>query len=241
MVQALDLVHRRARQPDRLRDLSELAAWVEDVLGARAHDLALFDRALTHSSHKGPTYERLEFLGDRVLGLVIADWLYQLHPDDPEGKLSHRLNSLVARTTCAEVARAINLASRIKLGKQALDDGAFASDNVLGDVVESLIGALFVDQGLEAATGFVRRYWQDHISEQTSAPRHPKSELQEWAAAHNRKAPAYTVVDRSGPDHAPRFRVKVSLGSAGEAEAEGRSKQEAESAAAGALLGVLGS
>ena len=205
----------------------------------QAKSLALYDRALTHSSHAGPTYERLEFLGDRVLGLVIADWLYTLHPDDPEGKLSHRLNTLVARTTCAEVGRAMDLASRMRLGKQALEDGAFDSDNVLGDIVESLIGALYVDQGLEAARSFIMRHWQDQISSQTNAPRHPKSELQEWAAAHNRRAPVYDVVERSGPDHAPRFRVKVSLGSAGEAEAEGKSKQEAESAAAGVLLGLL--
>ena len=202
-------------------------------------ELALYDRALTHSSHVGPTYERLEFLGDRVLGLVIADWLYQLHPEDPEGKLSHRLNTLVARTTCADVGRAMGLASRMRLGKQAQEDGAFDSDNVLGDIVESLIGALYVDQGLETARAFIVRHWQDHITSQTSAPRHPKSELQEWAAAHNRRTPAYSIVERSGPDHAPRFRVKVSLGSAGEAEAEGKSKQEAESAAAGVLLGML--
>jgi ribonuclease III len=220
--------------------LTSLSAWLEATVGVRPHDLALFERALTHSSHTGPTYERLEFLGDRVLGLVIANWLYELHPDDPEGKLSHRLNTLVARTTCAEIGRGIGLSSRMKLGKQALEDGAFDSDNVLGDVVEALIGAVFLDSGLEAATAFIRRRWSDIMSGQVSAPRHPKSELQEWAAAHNRRAPVYAVVNRSGPDHAPRFKVKVSVGSAGEAEAEGRSKQEAESAAAGALLEILG-
>ncbi len=220
--------------------MTSLSEWLEDALGVRPADSILFQRALTHSSHAGPTYERLEFLGDRVLGLIIADWLYELHPDDPEGKLSHRLNTLVARTTCADVGRAIGLSSRMKLGKQALEDGAFDSDNVLGDVVEALIGALFLDQGLDAAKAFIRRHWQAAITGQVTAPRHPKSELQEWAAAHNRRAPVYTIVERSGPDHAPKFRVKVSLGSAGEAEAEGRSKQEAESAAAGALLGILG-
>jgi ribonuclease III len=220
--------------------LSDLGPWVQQVLGTTARDLYLFERALTHSSHKGPTYERLEFLGDRVLGLVIADWLYALHPDDPEGKLSHRLNTLVARTTCAAVGRAINLSGRIRLGKQALDDGAFDSDNVLGDVVEALIGALFLDAGLDQARIFIHTHWRAHMAGQASAPRHPKSELQEWAAAHSRKPPAYSVVERSGPDHAPRFRVKVSLGSAGEAEAEGKSKQEAESAAAAVLLELLG-
>jgi ribonuclease III len=219
--------------------LSDLKGWIAEALGAATDNLSLYERALTHSSVNAPTYERLEFLGDRVLGLVIADWLYELHPDDSEGKLSHRLNTLVARTACAEVGRTMGLKSRIRLGKQAQDDGAFESDNVLGDVVEALIGALFVDQGLDAAQAFIRRYWQTMISGQVTAPHHPKSALQEWAAAHNRRAPAYSIVDRSGPDHAPRFRIKVSLGSAGEAEAEGKSKQEAESAAAAALLEKL--
>lgn len=221
--------------------MSDLSAWVVEVLGVQPRDLSLYERAFTHSSLAAPTYERLEFLGDRVLGLVIADWLYTDHPDEPEGKLSTRLNMLVARATCADVGRSLNLPSRIRLGKQALDDGAFASDNVIGDVVEALIGAIFVDHGLDAARDFVRRAWGPHFSGQTTARLHPKSALQEWAAAHNRKAPAYSVIDRSGPDHAPRFRVKVSLGSAGEAEAEGKSKQEAESAAAKALLAQLSS
>jgi ribonuclease III len=216
--------------------LNDLVLWLEDVLGEKPSKFAPYERALTHSSHVGPTYERLEFLGDRVLGLVIAQWLYELHPDDPEGKLSHRLNSLVARTSCAEVGRAIELQSRVKLGKQALEDGAFESDNVLGDVVEALIGALYLDHGLEAATAFIRRHWAGAMAGQVSAPRHPKSALQEWAAAHNRKPPHYEILDRFGADHAPRFRVKVSIGSAGAADAEGGSKQEAETAAAAALL-----
>jgi ribonuclease III len=219
--------------------LSDPIPWLTSVLGVAPSELESYQRALTHSSHTGPTYERLEFLGDRVLGLAVAEWLYELHPDDPEGKLSHRLNSLVARTTCAQVGRAIGLPSRIKLGKQALEDGAFESDNVLGDVVEALIGALYLDHGLSAATGFIRSHWASAMDGQTSAPRHPKSALQEWAAAHNRKPPHYAILDRSGADHAPRFRVKVSVGSAGEAEAEGSSKQEAETAAAAALLESL--
>jgi ribonuclease III len=219
--------------------LSDPIPWLTSVLGVAPSELGPYQRALTHSSHAGPTYERLEFLGDRVLGLAVAEWLYELHPDDPEGKLSHRLNSLVARTTCAQVGRAIGLPSRIKLGKQALEDGAFESDNVLGDVVEALIGALYLDHGLSAATGFIRSHWANAMDGQTSAPRHPKSALQEWAAAHNRKPPHYAILDRSGADHAPRFRVKVSVGSAGEAEAEGSSKQEAETAAAAALLESL--
>jgi ribonuclease III len=219
--------------------LTDLTAWLTSVLGATPTELSSYQRALTHSSHPGPTYERLEFLGDRVLGLVIAEWLCELHPEDPEGKLSHRLNSLVARVTCAQVGRAIGLPSRVKLGKQALEDGAFESDNVLGDVVEALIGALYLDHGLASVTAFIKTHWASAMDGQTSAPRHPKSALQEWAAAHNRKPPHYQILDRLGADHAPRFRVKVSVGSAGEAEAEGSSKQEAETAAAAALLESL--
>lgn len=214
--------------------------WFEALLGRPLGDVAMYERALTHGSRGGDTYERLEFLGDRVLGLVIAQWLYEEHPDDPEGKLSSRLNSLVSRVSCAQVGRDVALARHIRLGKQAMDDGAYASDNVLGDVIESLIGALYLEHGLDAARDFIKRNWGGMMSVQSSAPRHPKSALQEWAAAHGRKPPSYAVMTRAGPDHSPRFRVRVSLGNLGDAEADGTSKQEAETAAAAALLEKLG-
>lgn len=219
--------------------MSDLASWLENALGVSPRDSSLFVRALTHGSHGSETYERLEFLGDRVLGLVIADWLYSAFEDDAEGKLSFRLNALVTRAACAQVGRDIGVIPHIRLGKQARDDGAYGSDNVVGDVVEALIGALWLDQGLGAARTFIRKNWASLMDGHQSAPRHPKSELQEWAAARNRKPPVYTVTDRSGPHHAPRFTVLVSLGSAGEAVAEGSSKQEAETAAATALLEKL--
>ena len=219
--------------------MNPLSEWLTDTLGQIPKNAALYEQALTHSSHSRITYERLEFLGDRVLGLVIADTLYQTYPQDEEGKLSHRLNTLVARAACADVGRAIGLASRMRLGKQALEDGAFDSQNVLGDVVEALIGALFIDHGLEAARAFILRHWDEMITGQISAPRHPKSELQEWAAANNRKSPHYEVLERSGPDHAPQFKIRVSVGSAGHAEASAKSKQEAERLAAEALLRTL--
>lgn len=208
-------------------------------LGAAPVDLTLYQRALTHGSHGAATYERLEFLGDRVLGLVIAECLYERFPEEPEGKLSHRLNALVTGAVCAEIGREMDLAPHMKLGKQARDDGAFDSDNVLGDMVEGLIGALYLDLGMPAARQFIRTRWASRIAGDVAAPRHPKSALQEWAAAHNRRAPVYTVLERRGPDHAPIFTMKVSLGSAGEAEAEGRSRQLAETAAAAALLEKL--
>jgi ribonuclease-3 len=219
--------------------MASLEAWLEATLGHKPASPGLFERALTHASLGEDNYERLEFLGDRVLGVTIADWLYGLFPDEPEGKLSRRLNVLVSRDTCAEIARELGVAPHLRLGKQALADGAFESDNILGDAVEALIGALWLDGGLEAARGFIRAAWASRLDSGDKAPKHPKSALQEWAAANNRKAPAYEIVGRSGPHHAPTFIVRVSIRGVGEAQAEGLNKQEAETAAAEALLGEL--
>ena len=133
------MVYRRALGPDRGRLLTTLNDWVEGALGARPNDPSLYTRALTHGSAGGDSYQRLEFLGDRVLGLVIARWLYVAYPLEPEGQLSKRLNALVTGAVCAEVAREIGVSAHLKLGKQARDDGAFDSDNILGDVTEALI------------------------------------------------------------------------------------------------------
>ncbi|HEX8667985.1 MAG TPA: ribonuclease III [Allosphingosinicella sp.] len=213
--------------------------WLEATLEYRPRDEALFQRALTHSSHGEDCYERLEFLGDRVLGLAVAQWLYELFPGEPEGKLSRRLNALVARETCAEVARELGIGDHLRLGKQAREDGAFESDNVLGDVVEALAGALYLEAGIEKAIAFVRRALADRVSTRDKAPKHPKSALQEWAAANERKAPVYELTDRSGPHHAPTFVVEVAIKGVGSASAEGTSKQEAETAAAAKLLEQL--
>jgi ribonuclease III len=198
-----------------------------------------YERALTHGSQAAANYERLEFLGDRVLGLVIAEWLFERFPDEAEGALSRRLNALVTGQVCAEVAREIGVMRHLRLGKQAREDGAADSDNVLGDVVEALIGALYLEFGLDSARAFIRKAWDPRIDVHAKAPKHPKSELQEWSAAHNRRPPEYEVVDRAGPHHAPRFTVKVSIGKLAEATAEGTNKQEAETAAAAALLEKL--
>jgi len=235
----MDLGLGRALGPDRGSLLSALGRWVEMILGHRPENPALFERAMTHSSRGEFHYERLEFLGDRVLGLAIAAWLYELFPDEPEGKLSRRLNVLVSGETCAEIARELGAGAHVILGKQARDDGAADSDNVLGDVVEALIGALYLEAGIDAATRFIRRCWSDRVNSHDQAPKHPKSALQEWAAAKDRKPPAYQLTGRSGPHHAPRFVVEVEITGVGSASAEGLSKQEAETAAARALLEKL--
>jgi len=218
-----------------------LSEWIRNALRHEPRDIALFRRALTHGSQGGPTYQRLEFLGDRVLGLSIANWLYDQFPSDPEGKLSARLNAVVSREACAEVGRDLGVPDHLILGKQAREDGAQQSDNVVGDAVEALIGALYLESGLAGAATFVRRAWDGKLDRDGEAPKHPKSSLQEWAAARQCAPPVYKLLGQSGPHHAPVFTVEVTVGGkrGGRATADGSSKQEAETAAAAALLKEL--
>jgi ribonuclease III len=213
-----------------------VAAFVRERLGHEPKNIRLFEVALTHASIGQESYDRLEFLGDRVLGMVIARALYERYPTEPEGYLSRRFNDLVDRPTCAENGREIGIPALIRLGKQARSDGASQSENVIGDVVEALIGALFLDGGLDTAERFILDLWEPDLSNQRRAPHHPKSALQELAAARGVKPPLYEVVSKTGAHHAPRFTVRVSVRGLGEASAEGASKQEAETAAAAALL-----
>ena len=220
----------------------DVAGFVRAKLGHEPKDLSLFELALTHSSAaRAPRdhYERLEFLGDRVLGMVIAKALYDRYPNEPEGFLSRRYNVLVARETCAENAREIGIPEKVRLGKQARSDGASQSDNVVGDVMEALIGALLIDGGMEAAQRFILTLWEPDLQSQGRAPHHPKSALQELAAAKECRPPVYEVVARTGAHHAPKFTIRVSVPGLGEATAEGASKQEAETEAASALLKQL--
>ena len=218
---------------------ADVGKFVRETLGHEPKDLRLFELALTHASSGKDNYERLEFLGDRVLGHVVARTLYERHPNEPEGYLSRRYNVLVARETCAEIGRELGVPAVVRLGKQAREDGASQSDNVVGDVVEALIGALLIDGGIEAAESFVKRAWGPHLAEQRKAPQHPKSALQELAAARECKPPVYEVVGRTGAHHQPKFTIRVSVPGLGEATAEGTSKQEAETDAAEALLKQL--
>ncbi len=211
-------------------------AWLSALMGAEPSDLSLFERALTHGSAGKLDYQRLEFLGDRVLGLVIANILYTRFADEAEGRMSHRLNALVAGSTCAEIARSIDVPPHLKLGKQARDDGARDSDNVLGDVMEALIGAVYLDRGIDAATAFISRLWIDQIEEADGAAKHPKSILQEWCAANGRKVPEYSLTHKEGPPHAMRFEITVSVKGFEPVRAVANSKQAAETAAATAFL-----
>ena len=215
---------------------AETTSFLKDLTGRPPANEGLWREALTHgSTGERRTYERLEFLGDRVLGLSVAEWLHEQGRDD-EGKLSQRLNALVSRSVCAGIARGLGVGEHMLLGKQARDDGGHDSDNILGDVMEALIGACFLEHGFPAARTMVRRLWAQDFAGQTGQRKHPKSALQEWAAGNRRKPPEYRVVERSGPDHAAKFTVEVSVKGVGEAEATGSSKQEAETEAAAAFL-----
>jgi len=219
---------------------AETHAFLTGLAGRPPVDEPLWLEALTHgSTGAARDYQRLEFLGDRVLGVVIGEWLYKLE-DGNEGRLSQRLNALVSGSTCAGVARSIGLGPHVRLGKQARDDGGHDSDNILGDVMEALIGASFVTQGFEATRDMVRRLWADAVAGKAGKAKHPKSALQEWAAGNRRKMPEYRLIERSGPDHAARFTVAVSINGVGEAEATGSSMREAETLAAESFMQRFG-
>jgi len=215
-----------------------------DSQGFPVGDEAPWLEALTHGSFNGSgaevaDYQRLEFLGDRVLGLSVAAWLFRAG-DAPEGKLSQRLNALVSGMTCARIARKIGLPIHIRLGKQARDDGGADSDKILGDVMEALIGACFIQHGFDAAQAQIYRLWASELEGDEGKSKHPKSALQEWAAGNRRATPLYEVIDRSGPDHAARFTVRVTVRNVGSAEADATSKGEAERLAAKAFLEQFG-
>lgn len=215
-------------------------AFIIQHSGRKPKDEALWIAALTHgSTGEKRNYERLEFLGDRVLGLSVAEWLYQ-NSEEAEGRLSQRLNALVSRATCARIARDIGLGPHMRLGKQARDDGGLDSDNILGDVMEALIGACFIENGFTAARDMVRSLWTDTLAGKTGKRKHPKSALQEWAAGNRRRMPEYRLVERSGPDHASRFTVEVSVHNVGSAQATANSKQDAETQAAEEFMRKFG-
>jgi ribonuclease III len=218
------------------------ASVLETRIGYRFRDSALLTVALTHiSALKGPrnragSYQRLEFLGDHVLGLVISDMLFRSFPKADEGELSRRLADLVRKETCAEIAVSIELGAAIKLGSSEVNAGARRRPAILADVCEALIGAVYLDGGYAEAAALVERLWQERMRATTQPLRDPKTVLQEWAQARGLPTPAYREVARSGPDHSPEFRVAVQLPNFAPAEGFGRSKRAAEQAAAAAML-----
>lgn len=209
-----------------------LAEWAQARLGHAFADRALLEEALTHRSLGSPNYERLEFLGDRLLGAIVALQLYRNFRDEAEGELTRRFHQLVSGQTCATIARELGVPDHLRLNQQARADGAAASDNILGDVVEALIGALWLDGGPDVTKAFIHRAFSSRLGTVTIATKHPKSALQEWALARGLKPPAYELLRRTGPHHAPRFHVRLALDGREPVESSGSSKQEAETEAA---------
>jgi ribonuclease-3 len=215
---------------------------LEERIGYRFKDLTLRESALTHISalkgarNRGASYQRLEFLGDHVLGLVISDALYRSFPKADEGELSRRLADLVRKETCAEIALSIDLGDAIHLGSSEANAGGRKRPAILADVCESLIGAVYLDGGYPAAEALVEKLWQ--VRMQATAPplRDPKTILQEWAQARGLPTPVYSEVARTGPDHDPVFRVAVQLPNFAPAEGTARSKRAAEQSAAAAMM-----
>ncbi len=233
-----------APRPARKRKSGAKAAFpeVEAKIGYSFKDPALLAVAFTHvsalkSSHsRTDSYQRLEFLGDHVLGLAVSDMLYRTFPKADEGELSRRLADLVRLESCADVARSLGLAETIKLGTVSAGAGARLRKSVLGDVCEAVIGAIYLDGGYAAAARFVEAHWSERMRKPVRALRDPKTILQEWAQGRGLPTPTYREVERTGPHHDPQFRIAVDLPGLESAEGIGSSKRAAEKAAASALL-----
>jgi ribonuclease-3 len=208
---------------------------LEDRLGHTFQDRALLDRALTHASAAGTaadSYQRLEFLGDRVLGLIIADALLKAFPHADEGELARRFNQLVRRETCAEVARELDFGAEIRLAEAEAQAGGRSKTTLLGDVCEAVIAALYLDGGEAAARAFIEASWMPRMHNWTGPLRDPKTSVQEWAQARDLVPPTYQISTRSGPDHDPQFKISMTVGDLAESSGQGKSKRAAEQEAA---------
>src|SRR5438105_7953430 len=228
-----------AKQPKRRRGAT---ADFEQSIGYRFKNPALLEQALTHISaitgarNRAGSYQRLEFLGDHVLGRVVSDMLFRAFPKADEGEMSRRLADLVRKEACADVARDIELGAAIRLGASETNAGGRGRIAILADVCEAMIGAVFIDGGYAAASDLIERLWQERMLTPARPLRDAKTVLQEWAQARGLPTPNYREVERKGPDHDPEFRVTVQLPDRAPAEGLGRSKRAAEQAAAAAML-----
>ncbi|MGI9476307.1 MAG: ribonuclease III [Hyphomicrobiaceae bacterium] len=216
-------------------------AELESALGHRFKDRKLLERALTHASvrsvsAKRKDNERLEFLGDRVLGLAVAEMLHGALPDHQEGELARYFNRLVRGATCAAVGREVGIGEHLILSDSEANGGGRDKDTILADAVEAVLGAVFIDGGFEAGREAVRRLWGDRFQLTAISFIDAKSALQEWAQGSGRPLPKYVEVSRDGPDHAPRFIAEVQIKGIEPAQGSGASKRHAEQAAASAIL-----
>ncbi len=220
-------------------------AALEQRIGYKFADKTLLEQALTHISalsggNRTNSYQRLEFLGDHVLGLAISDMLYKAYPRGNEGELSRRLADLVRKETCAEVAKVMDIGSALKLGSSENNAGGRLRVTILGDACEALVGAVYLDGGYKEAEALVERFWRERMVKPLRSLRDPKTMLQEWAQARGLPTPAYQELARTGPHHKPKFSVTVSLPDRPPAEGIGDSKRAAEQAAAANMLTQVG-
>jgi ribonuclease III len=217
-------------------------AAIEARIGHKFADPALLTTAITHVSalksqrKRSDSYQRLEFLGDHVLGLVVSDMLYRAFPNADEGELSKRLADLVRKESCADVAKSLGLLDDIKLGQVGASASARLRKSVLGDICEAVIGAVFLDGGYTAAAQFVERNWTERMRKPRRPLRDPKTVLQEWAQSKRLPTPVYREIERTGPHHDPQFRVAVDLPGLAPAEGVGGSKRAAEKDAASVMI-----
>ena len=217
------------------RELSDF----QDRIGYSFSDPGLLRRALTHNSLASdtrPSNQRLEFLGDRVLNLAIAEALLAQDQSADEGTLAPRYNALVRKETCADVARMMDLGAVLRLGRGEQNTGGRRKNAILGDAMEAVLAAIYLDGGLDAARKVILKHWGDKLINVEAQARDAKTALQEWVQARGEPPPRYVEIARDGPDHAPRFTIAARLASGAEAQAEGGSKREAEQAAANLLL-----
>lgn len=225
---------RRKRSAEALPD--DLLAFSQS-LGHHFRDPALLIEAVTHAStDEGRSYERLEFLGDRVLGLLVSDMLYRRFLGEPEGALAKRYAALVREDTLAQVAQALDLGAQLRLSASVADGGGRQNPAILADSCEALLGALYLDAGLAAARPLVERFWQPLLEADLKPPQDNKTALQEWAQGRGLPLPNYRETGRSGSAHEPVFTVRVTIDGQDSAEGSGRSKRAAEQAAAGEML-----
>lgn len=216
----------------------------EARIGQTFSQRTLLERALTHASHgdgrsRAESNERLEFLGDRVLGLLTAQRLFEAFEALDEGGLAHRLNVIVNKGACARAARRCELGEAIRLSPAEERLGGREKESILADACEAVIGAIYLDAGLDAAGRFFDTYFGEELKGLTQRPKDAKSQLQEWAAARQKPVPHYETLGRKGPDHRPVFEIEVSIEGVGRARGEGSSKQDAQRVAAASLLGKI--
>ncbi|MCB1555942.1 MAG: ribonuclease III [Alphaproteobacteria bacterium] len=214
---------------------------LQTMLNYRFRDEKRLEKALTHSSAGADgNYERLEFLGDRVLGLVMAHVLYETFPDEAEGDLAKRHAALVQGKTLADIAREIDLGATMILSDAEARGGGTDNDSILADGVEAVIGALYLDGGLAPCAAAIKTLWGERVREMNEPPRDPKTALQEWAQGRGLPLPLYEEIGREGPDHAPEFTIQATVQGFDPAAAKGSSRRAAEKTAAATLLERLG-